>query len=84
MSEAVMQHGAIAPPTGGRLMRRLNLGTAVAGGLIGGLPLLVGRPPLPADRRAVHVRPGGDAHHAGLGPRVPGRASAPSTGRGPG
>jgi cytochrome c oxidase subunit 1 len=36
MSEAVMQHGAIAPPTGGRLLRRLNLGTAVAGGLIGG------------------------------------------------
>ena len=36
MSEAVVQHGAIAAPTGGRLMRRLNVGTAVAGGLIGG------------------------------------------------
>ena len=36
MSEAVMQHGAIAPPTGGRLLRRLNVGTAVAGGLVGG------------------------------------------------
>jgi cytochrome c oxidase subunit I len=36
MSEAVMQHGAVAEPTGGRLMRRLNLGTAVAGGLIVG------------------------------------------------
>jgi cytochrome c oxidase subunit 1 len=35
VSEAVMQHGAVAPPTGGRLMRRLNLGTAVIGGLVG-------------------------------------------------
>ena len=33
MSEAVMQHGAMAPPTGGGVMRRLNLGTAVGGGL---------------------------------------------------
>ena len=36
MSEAVVQHGAVAKPTGGGSMRRLNLGTAVLGGVIGG------------------------------------------------
>src|SRR5664279_1521890 len=34
MSEAVVQHGAVASPTGGGAMRRLNAGTAVAGGLV--------------------------------------------------
>jgi cytochrome c oxidase subunit I len=34
MSEAVVQHGAVALPTGGGAMRRLHLGTAVAGGLL--------------------------------------------------
>ncbi len=36
MSEAIVQHGAVAKPHGGGTMRRLNLGTAVLGGLIGG------------------------------------------------
>ena len=34
MSEAVIQHGAVAPPHGGGAMRRLNLGTAALGGVI--------------------------------------------------
>jgi cytochrome c oxidase subunit I len=36
MSEAIVQHGAVAPPRGGGMMRQLHLGTAVLGGLIGG------------------------------------------------
>ncbi len=36
MSEAIVQHGAVAKPHGGGSMRRLNLGTALVGGLIGG------------------------------------------------
>src|SRR5579875_282235 len=34
MSEAVVQHGAVAPPHGGGSMRKLNLGTAVLGGVV--------------------------------------------------
>ena len=37
MSEAVVQYGAVAAPTGGGTMRRLHLGTAVAGGVVLGL-----------------------------------------------
>jgi cytochrome c oxidase subunit 1 len=36
MSEAVVQHGAVAAPKGGGAMRRMHLGTAVLGGLVGG------------------------------------------------
>ena len=36
MTAAVAEHDAVAPPVGGRLMRRLNMGTAVLGGLVGG------------------------------------------------
>ncbi len=34
MSEAIVQHGAVATPHGGGNMRRLNLGTALLGGLV--------------------------------------------------
>ena len=37
MSEAVVQHGAVAPPTGGGRLRQLNASTAVAGGVAGAL-----------------------------------------------
>lgn len=42
MSEAVVQLGALAPPDGGGTMRRLNVGTAVLGGVVvGGLAWVV-------------------------------------------
>ncbi len=36
MSEAVVQHGAVAPPTGGGHLRRLSLGSALGAGLVVG------------------------------------------------